>query len=168
MRRWLILEFNKVVPPDQRVPNFAEVLIEGEREAIAAWAVQGMLRLNKNNGYTIPSSHVARINQVLRGSNQVAAWLQSSEKVRPTESHQADALECFDQFSLHVKNVSRGYGISYERFLQIIGELGHEAVEYRDIVSDVVRYKLLGLKVITPTVESKWASEAGGNVHAIR
>lgn len=149
VRRWLILDFNRVVSESERVINFFEVLIAEEREAIAAWAVQGLHRLLANRDYTLPSSHHTRINQVTRTNNSVAAFLQSNEKVRAVTdlTVNADVRLCFDQYIWYMKDVSRGYGVTFERFMQMLGQLGHECTPHHDQLG-VLRYRAAGLKLI--------------------
>ena len=149
VRRWLILDFNRIVSQDERIINFHEIIIAEEREAIAAWAVQGLQRLIDQREYTLPSSHHARINQVLRANNSVAAFLQSSDKVRPTEGESCDARTAFDQYVVYMKDISRGYNVSFERFIQMLEELGHECRQERDVLG-IMRYRAQGLKIHQP------------------
>ena len=144
-RRWLILDFNRQVPDSERIVNFHEILIAEEREAIAAWAVEGLKRLVKNKDYTRPASHHYRVNQILRSNNSVAAFLQSSERVRPVSGSFSDARAVFDQYLFHMKEVSRGLGVTYERFLQMLSDLGYMVTEYKDEIG-VTRYKVEGLQ----------------------
>ncbi len=162
VRRWLILEFNRIVPEAERVRDYAKVLISEEREAIAAWAVQGLLRLMKQRDYTQPSSHIFKLKQIKRANNSVAAFLATSAKIRPREEGDighADLMECFDQYAWHTREVSRGYPVAFERFMQMIAELGYDISQYADH-EGVERYQALGLKVVNPTIASKWAREA--------
>jgi len=144
IRRWLILDYNRVVPPEERQINFHRVLIDEEREAIAAWAVEGFKRLREQKDYTLPASHKLRSNQIRRSNNSVAAFLQTSERVRPAEGGQADAREVFDQYLFYQKDVSRGNGVSYERFLQMMPDLDYPVEEYMDEIG-VNRSKIMGL-----------------------
>lgn len=146
VRRWLILDYNRIVPASEKVVNFHKLLISEEREAIAAWAVQGLARLMRQRDYTLPHSHEVRVNQVLRSNNSVAAFLQSSDKIRPEEGAETDARVVFDQYVFYMKDVSRGFSVTYERFQQMLGELGHECVPYKD-PTGVMRHKAMGLKV---------------------
>lgn len=134
VRRWQIFDFEKVVAADERIPDYHEVLVAEEREAIAAWAVQGLQRLLRQNDYTQPKSHLARLEQIQRANNSVAAWLQSNDKVRPTGDldDAADARECFDQYVFYMREVSRGFNVTFERFLQMMEELGFPQVPYED------------------------------------
>jgi P4 family phage/plasmid primase-like protien len=146
VRRWLIFDFNRVVPVEERVLDFHQVLVAEEREAIAAWAVQGLRRLLAQKDYTQPASHLLRLNQVARGNNSVAAFIQSSDKVRPKDGATADVRNVFDQYTDFMKNVSRGYGVSYERFMQMLDELGFETTQYIDGVG-LMKHEAKGLEL---------------------
>jgi P4 family phage/plasmid primase-like protien len=143
-RRWLILDFLRAVSAGDRVVDFYKVLIAEEREAIAAWAVQGLKRLMANGDYTQPASHHNRLNQIVRANNSVAAFIQSSDKVQALAGSTADVQGVFDQYIHFMKNVARGYGVSYERFTQMLGELGHEVVPVYDGVGQM-RHEAAGL-----------------------
>jgi len=146
IRRWLILDFLRVVPSEERIVDFYKVLIAEEREAIAAWAVQGLKRLLTQGDYTQPASHVSRLNQVARANNSVAAFLQSTDKVKVTEGCVADLRAVFDQYIDFMKNISRGYSVSYERFMQMVDELGYTVDQYIDGVGQL-RHDAQGLEL---------------------
>lgn len=132
VRRWQIFDFMRVVPENERITDFYKILIAEEREAIAAWAVQGLKRLLAQKDYTQPTSHLARLNQIARANNSVAAFLQSSDKVVPVEGSVANLRNVFDQYIDFMKNISRGYSVSYERFMQMVDELGYTVDQYVD------------------------------------
>ncbi|MGN6819187.1 MAG: phage/plasmid primase, P4 family, partial [Sphingomonas sp.] len=152
-RRWLILEFNKVVTDSERIMNFHEILVSEEREAIAAWAVEGLSRVLKQGDYTLPASHKLAINQVRRANNSVEAFLQSNEKIRPVDSYDesVDARTAFDAYVWYMKDVSRGWGVTYETFLHMIRELGYATTEERD-VTGVMRYRIHNMKAVVPVL----------------
>lgn len=81
-RRWLIIEWNKRVPQDKRVPDLAQVILEYEKEAIVAWAVEGFKRLKKNRDYTLPTSHMACIDQMANDNNSVRYFLTVSPRIQ--------------------------------------------------------------------------------------
>lgn len=144
-RRWLILEFNNVVAAADRVPNFHMQLVAEEREAIAAWAVQGLVRLRRQGEYTQPASHLVRINQISRANNSVLAWLQSNDRVRPTENFDdsVDAGDVYNEYCFHMKEVTRSYPARFEAFIEMIEEIGHKRGEYREM--GVLKQKLHNL-----------------------
>lgn len=162
VRRWLILEFNKVVPESERIPNYAEILVAEEREAIAAWAVQGLARLMKNGGYTLPASHKIKLDQVKRSNNSVAAFLAASSKVVVTgeATDKADLMAVFEQYAWYSREIARGFAVGYERFQQMIIELDFDVEEYHDPVTDHARMRLSGLKLAELSLEQKWKAAA--------
>jgi putative DNA primase/helicase len=148
-RRWLIFEFKRKVPESERVLNFADVVIAEEREAIAAWVVEGLKRLLAKREFTLPASHKRLENLILRSNNSVAAFLQSCERVRPCEESEADCRTVFDQYIFYMRDVSRGMGVTYERFKVMLEGLGLAVTEYHDEMK-VTRDKVAGLKVVDP------------------
>lgn len=80
-RRWLILEWNKRVDPAKKIVDLDQIILEHEREAIVAWAVEGFQRLVKNNEYTLPSSHLACIDQMATDNNSVRYFLAACPQV---------------------------------------------------------------------------------------
>lgn len=149
-RRWLVLEFNRVVPAEERVPDFHTVLVAEEREAIAAWAVQGLERLRKQGDYSQPISHQDRINQIARANNSVLSWLQLNDKVRPTSEFKdsCDAGDVYNEYVFYCKEVIRSMAATYSSFVEMIEELGHKRGEYRD-AAGVLRQKIHNLRMRT-------------------
>jgi putative DNA primase/helicase len=143
IRRWLVLDFNRVIPLSERIEDFAKILVAEEREAIAAWAVEG-LRSIERDGWVIPASHKGRENQILRSNNSVAAFLQSCEQIKCEKTHQGDIREVFDVYLHYMKHVSRGMGVTFERFKQMLEDLGYATEEYKDEMR-VTRFKIFGV-----------------------
>uniref|UniRef100_UPI0035C8663B phage/plasmid primase, P4 family n=1 Tax=Palleronia sp. TaxID=1940284 RepID=UPI0035C8663B len=77
-RRWLFLEWNRPVEDGKKIPNLAQIIVDLEREAIAAWAVQGFERMRKRNDFTFPTSHMALVDQMAQDNNSVRYFLKSS------------------------------------------------------------------------------------------
>lgn len=151
IRRWIIFEFTRKIVEADRILNFADVVISEEREAIAAWAVEGLKRLLDQREFTLPASHRRLENLVLRSNNSVAAFLQSCERVRPDdEGGVADCRTVFDQYIFYMKDVSRGMGVTYERFKAMLEGLGYRVNEYHDEMR-VTRDLVKGLKVTVPS-----------------
>jgi putative DNA primase/helicase len=155
-RRWLVLEFNRIVPTEERIPDFAEILVAEEREAIAAWAVQGLSRLLAQGEYTLPPSHLSRLVNVQRANNSVAAFLASTSKIRADEDKTADLLSCFDQYVWHCKEISRAYAVSFERFHQMVEELGYSITEYQDDILGHAKLQVHGLRMVEVPLAEKW------------
>jgi phage/plasmid-associated DNA primase len=78
-RRWLFLEFPNQFALDEVVPEFEKkVIVPKEREAIASWAVQAIIRLKANNHYTLPSSHERLLNDMRCNNNTVYDFLKTN------------------------------------------------------------------------------------------
>ncbi|MEN7527866.1 bifunctional DNA primase/polymerase [Cupriavidus sp. DL-D2] len=88
-RRWLVLQFDKPVRPEDRKLDFGDLIVAEEREAIVAWAVLSMERLKARRDYTLPSSHRQIIREVASLNNSVRFFLQESGKVRTGAALQA-------------------------------------------------------------------------------
>jgi P4 family phage/plasmid primase-like protien len=146
VRRWQLFQFSRVVPTSERIVNFHEKLVSEEREAIAAWAVQGLHRLQKQNDYTQAKSQKEGLEQISRSNNSVVAFLMTSDKVRPEEGQSADSRAVFDCYCDHMKTISRGYGVTFERFKQMIGDMGYKLKPYVDGVG-VHREEIIGLSL---------------------
>lgn len=80
-RRWLFLEWAKRVPEHKRIPELAQIILEHEREAIVAWAVQGYARLKEQGSYTLPTSHLALVDQMAADNNSARAFLTRTARV---------------------------------------------------------------------------------------
>lgn len=77
-RRWLVLTFNKPATQDKIVPNLGKSIVAQEREAIVAWAVEGLARLRKQKGYTVPESHIDMIDEIGNLNNSVRYFILGS------------------------------------------------------------------------------------------
>lgn len=145
-RRWQIFEFNREVPVNERITEFHRVLVSEEREAIAAWAVQGLGRLLKQGDYTQPSSHLRRVAQMTRANNSVAAFIETSDKVRRTPDGRADLRNVFDYYVDHMKTVARGWSVTIDRFRMMIEECDLVVEDYYDGVG-ALRQEIVGLEM---------------------
>lgn len=79
IRRWQIFRFNKPIPPEKRKIDIVEQILLDDREAIAAWAVQGILSLKARPGmtFTEPTSHKEALESMAQENNSVRFFLQS-------------------------------------------------------------------------------------------
>ena len=124
-RRWLMLDFNNVVPTEKRIKGLARSIVYDEREAIAAWAIEGLTRLKKNGDYTQPASHKARMEQLRRINNSVCAFLEANRNVVKKEGSIVMMRDLYDLYQFHQKDVGRGIPVTYERFAQMIEDLDY-------------------------------------------
>lgn len=56
-RRWLILEYDKVISTEDMVRDLGAMIVDQEMESIVAWAVEAMPDLIKRQNFTVPKSH---------------------------------------------------------------------------------------------------------------
>lgn len=80
-RRWSFLEWTRSVPERDKVPDLAKLMIAAEREAIAAWAVEGFRRLRDRGAYTEPASHVRLRRRMIHDINPVARFLDKADNL---------------------------------------------------------------------------------------
>ncbi len=84
-RRWTVLSWNRKFEGPDRVLKLAERIIKAELGAVAAWAMAGAVRLQKQGSYTeVPSSKLA-LQEWREGSDQVALWLSTYAYWPPLE-----------------------------------------------------------------------------------
>lgn len=74
-RRWLILEFTRVVKSSEIIRNLADDIIYEEIEAIVAWALEVFPALDKREDYTLPQSHTDRIEDMEMQNSNVRQWM---------------------------------------------------------------------------------------------
>lgn len=146
IRRWQLFEFTRVVPVEKRIPDFHDTLVSEEREAIAAWAVQGFARLQRNGDYTQPASHLKLLSMVRSANNSVVAFLNTTEKLVKDPEGRADIRSVFDHYVLHMRDISRGWSVTFERFRQMITDVGYRLEEYID-GTGVTREEIVGIRL---------------------
>jgi putative DNA primase/helicase len=92
-RRLLILTFKKPVSAENKVLGLHDMIIEQEREAIVAWAIEAAPRLQANRDFTLPLSHVRCINEMASENNSVRFFLLECPKVVTSKKLQLMMLE---------------------------------------------------------------------------
>ncbi len=91
-RRWLIVEFNRVVPQEERVLGLGEVLLEEEREQIAAWAMEAKDRLFAAREYTLPASHIKRLSEMAEANDSVRYFFSKGRRIQFTGNPSSDRI----------------------------------------------------------------------------
>lgn len=130
-RRWLMWDFNNVIPENLRIKGLAQSIVADEREAIAAWALEGLSRLRKQGDYTKSASHERRMEQLRRINNSVKAFLDANMNIKKDPVAVTMARELYDQYNFHQKDIGRGVSVSFERFVQMLEDLDFD-VEMRN------------------------------------
>jgi P4 family phage/plasmid primase-like protien len=132
-RRWLILDFSNVVPPEKQIKTLAEDILADEREAIAAWACEGLPRLLKQGDYTQPESHVRRLEQMRRMNNSVKAFFESQVDLVFGENERIMAQDLYDRYQFYMRNLaSRMTPVHFERFITMLEDLGLDVEMEKD------------------------------------
>jgi P4 family phage/plasmid primase-like protien len=135
-RRWLILDFNKPIREEDKIENLAQLLAAEEREAIAAWALEGLRRVLDQRGYTLPTCHDFRLGQMRRINNSVQAFLEDHKQVQLVDGGEIKAQELYDLYGAHIKHYRRGQMVGFERFMQMLEDLDLNIA--RDVLHDYV------------------------------
>lgn len=91
----LILDIQS--PRETRRRSGDEIVAQ-EREIIAAWAVEGMQRLLMQTDYTLPTSHIAILDEMANMNNVVRAFLHSCKDITVGEGGEIDELTLFNLF----------------------------------------------------------------------
>jgi len=78
-RRLLVVQFNRVIPKEDRVENIGLRIGEEEPDLLLAWAVEGASRLIRQRGFTVPPSSKEALRDWLLGSDPVLAWINGGE-----------------------------------------------------------------------------------------
>jgi phage/plasmid-associated DNA primase len=74
LRRWLFFRFDRPLDPAKRIDNVEELILGEEREAIMAWAVEGIRTLKINREYRLSKSHYESIEEMNRSGDSVGFW----------------------------------------------------------------------------------------------
>lgn len=74
LRRWLFFRFDRPLAPEKRIDNVEELILGEEREAIMAWAVEGIRTLKINREYRLAKSHYESIEEMNRSGDSVGFW----------------------------------------------------------------------------------------------
>ena len=115
-----------MVPREKRIKSLAQSIVADEREAIVAWALEGLARLRKQGDYTKPASHIRRMEQMRRINNSVKAFLDANQNIVADEDAVTTARDLYDQYTFHQKDIGRGTPVTFERFVQMLEDLDLE------------------------------------------
>ena len=81
-RRWVILQFNRIVPENEKIRGLGDIIVAEEREAITAWCIGAMAELNSASDYFLPMSHFKLVNQMTADNDSIFFYLTSDEGPR--------------------------------------------------------------------------------------
>lgn len=126
-RRWLFLEFSKIVPVESRIEGLQNDILADEREAIACWAAGSVSKLLER-GFVEPESH-KRINQQLAEAlNSVRLYLNNSPDVLKTgnEDDEVPENKLYMRYYAFCKTSANARVYSMTEFRGAVNELGSE------------------------------------------
>lgn len=81
LRRWVFFDFDRVVSSEHKVMNLAEIIVNQEREEIAAWAVSAITRYLTRGDYDTPPSHELVVEKLGQQTNTVRLFLRTSKDI---------------------------------------------------------------------------------------
>jgi P4 family phage/plasmid primase-like protien len=117
-RRWIILEFRNVVPPERKIPNLGEKIAAEEMSQVLAWALQGAKRLAANNfTLSVTKAHDRSLEKWQNAKDSVYGFLHDDEAVERAE----------DGCRVPKKEV-------YKAYKDWCSEMGSKAVGYQEFL----------------------------------
>jgi putative DNA primase/helicase len=132
-RRWLILHFNKIVPPGQRVVDLADIIIREEGEAIVAWVAQMADQIARNgfdpSQFVLPKTHHSQMRQMQSRNNGVLAFVRDSGLVmlgNMVSQSSAPTLEnpLYNAYYFYASEVEGARPVSLNTFREMMSEVG--------------------------------------------
>ncbi|MDB5412559.1 MAG: putative Phage/plasmid primase [Rubritepida sp.] len=99
-RRLMVLVFNRVIPPEERVERIGARVGEEEPDLLLQWAVEGASRVIRRGHFSEPESSVEALLDWIYSSDPVLAWMESDqvEYARPNVTLEAKVSEAYGKF----------------------------------------------------------------------
>lgn len=164
-RRFIVLPCMRQFEAHEVVHDLHRVIIAHELPGIAAWAIEGAARLQRQGGYTQPESVRQAKNDWQRDSDQVRQWVEDTCDVLPkgspvVQESPIDALyACYRAWSAQTGHPA----LARNKLAQRLKGLGHE---HRTAVSRLYRLVInarwrgilddAGTKALTPPRKSTY------------
>jgi len=97
-RRFIIVPWTYKVPEEKKNPLLAEDIIASELDYVLRWAIEGLLRLLKNNGrFNVPATVEKEKRQAQLDTNSVLNWIEDSD-VYNTNEHPLLKKEVYSDY----------------------------------------------------------------------
>jgi putative DNA primase/helicase len=77
-RRLLVIQFNRVIPKEERVERIGQRIGEEEASHLLFWAVEGASRLIRQRRSTVPPSSEMALQDWRRNADPVLAWIETN------------------------------------------------------------------------------------------
>ena len=128
-RRWLMLQFSRVVSEDEKVLELDKVILEEEAEAIVAWAVPAIRDLKRNAGYTLPACHRELMEEMSSLNNSVRFFIQGGEVVvhpSASPSRSTSERDLYSRYYAFCKLTAHAVPVQLKTFRQLMMDLQSE------------------------------------------
>lgn len=134
LRRWLIFRFDRPFPPEKRVPDIVGDVLREDKEALMAWAIEGIKTLKANQEYHMSKSHHEEVAEMVRKGDSVRFWIGHLLDLGQVRIGMADHSTSIQKFT-SVEHLFRAYrlfssstaGVSHvglQRFVERMVEHG--------------------------------------------
>lgn len=84
IRRLMIIRFDRTIPPEERIAEIGQQIVEDELPLLVGWAISGALRLSLQGHFTPLASSDRALKDMALQSNPTEAWLDAREEVTIT------------------------------------------------------------------------------------
>lgn len=111
-RRFTVIAFDRKFEEDKREIGLAKRLISTEIAGIAAWAIEGLARLQQTQKYACPESSLILKDEWKLESDQVRQWY--NECTTPAGS--MTPAEAYKSYSFWARQTGHGGGLSSQKF----------------------------------------------------
>lgn len=123
-RRWLILEFNRIVPDDEKIRDIGNIIAAEEREMVAAWAIETMKELHTKGDFTLPESHHNIITDMIAANNSVFFYLISEEGPRLNKNCATMLDTLYENYRSFCYRTVNATPVGQKRFMTTLKEQG--------------------------------------------
>lgn len=96
-RRFLIIQFDEVIPDARRNPNLAKEIIQSELAGVFNWVLLGLLRLIENGRFTESQAVNSSLTEFRTETNSVAMFLEEGRFI-PSESVRISLSNLYRQY----------------------------------------------------------------------
>lgn len=87
-RRLVVVEFNRVIPNSEMIPDIGTKILKREYQLLLSFAIEGACRLIRQQAFTIPQSSIDALDGWIVDADPVTAW--RMERVRETQDKPGD------------------------------------------------------------------------------
>jgi len=123
-RRWLFFKFSHPLTNDEEIPNYAQVILSEEVEAIASWAAPAIADLMLRGHYMEGSSHIELIRDISNLNNNVRYFLNHCrEVVMGDDVGSISTMDLYNQYYLFTKLVAKANPVQMKRFEMMMDQL---------------------------------------------